>query len=167
MFNGFTSPKKSDIFGPSGAGGSWADVRNGNLYQHGEGGLSSFVGNLFRKIAPLAKSSLKKTIKSNILKEAGKQLLDSSINGAVNVTSDLLSGDKNFKESASQQLDQAKLDIANSLRKANRKRKRKSDDDYVVHSAIKPRKKSNISPKKKKKKKKTVQNSVLSEDEFE
>ena len=125
------------------------------------------ISNLFRKIAPLAKSTLKKAAKSDILKEAGKQLLDSSINGTVNITSDLLSGNKNFKESASQQLDQAKLDIANSLRKANRKRKRKSSDNYVVHSAIKPRKKSNISPKKKKIKKKTVQNSVLSEDEFE
>ena len=166
MFNGLNSPKKRDIFGPSGAGGSWADVRNGNLIQHGEG-LSSFIGNLFRKITPLARTSIKKAAKSSILKDVGKQVLDSSIEGAANVASDLLSGDKKFKDSASDQLTNARKQIAVSLRKAAIK-KRKSSETSEVHPAIKHRKKSKYTANKTKRpSKRKVLNSVFSDDEDE
>ena len=77
MFSGSNRPTKNQIFGPSNVGGTLADSRERQLYMTGEG-LGSFFGSLFRKIIPAATKTIKKIAGSKIVKDTGKQLLNSS-----------------------------------------------------------------------------------------
>ena len=72
------------IFGPSSAGGHTTLFQQGEglndlkLFQTGEG-LGNIFSSLFRKIMPAAGRTIKKIASSKIVKEGGKQLLDSAI----------------------------------------------------------------------------------------
>ena len=46
MLQGYTRPKRADIFGPSATGGSMNDAGERQLYQHGEG-IGSIFSSLF------------------------------------------------------------------------------------------------------------------------
>ena len=129
MFQGYNKPAKSQIFGPSSTGGTWADTDNRRLYMTGEG-LGSFFGSLFRKIAPMASKAVKnilpaakKIAGSKIVRETGKQLLDSGVDAMANVAANAISGEKNIGESMSEELSNARKDISTALKKANRERK--------------------------------------------
>ena len=93
MFNGSNRPTKNQIFGPSNVGGTLADSRERQLYMTGEG-LGSFFGSLFRKIIPAATKTIKKIAGSKIVKDTGKQLLNSGVDALTNVAADAISGEK-------------------------------------------------------------------------
>ena len=129
MFQGYNKPSKSQIFGPSATGGTWADTDDRRLYMSGEG-LGSFFGSLFRKIVPLASKAAKtilpaakKIAGSKIVRETGQQLLDSGVDAIANVAANAISGEKNIGESMSEELGNARKEISTALRKANRERK--------------------------------------------
>jgi hypothetical protein len=97
-------------------------------FRHQQGlGLGSLFGSLFRSLMPIAKMGLsagKNFLKSNFAKKIGSQALDIGKTAATNLAVDLLEG-KKFKESAADQLDEAKSKIATALKGGGRKRKHK------------------------------------------
>ena len=91
----------------------------GPAYQRGRG-LGSFLGSLFRRVMPMAKtvagkamSGLKKVAQSDITKDLGKQLVESSVQGLA----DVVSGE-DAKEVMQSKVHQAKQDIAQALRQS-------------------------------------------------
>ena len=174
MFRGYNKPAKSQIFGPSATGGTWADAQeNRQLYMTGEG-LGSFFGSIFRKIIPAASKAIKKvlpaatnTVKkiagSKIVQETGKQLMDSGVNAMANVAANAISGEKSVGESMSEELTNARKEISNALKKANQERKAsETEDDDVV--PVKRKLKGKRKPTKKSKRKR-VQLSVFDDDD--
>ena len=145
MFRGYNKPSRQNIFGPSAIGGTWANARQNALYMRGEGlpfndyrqdtlymrgeGLGSIFGSIFRRIVPLATKAVKKVASSKILREAGKQVLDTGVSAAANVAANAISGDKTVGEAASEELQNARKEIGNAIRNANLKRKIEDDDD--------------------------------------
>ena len=145
MFRGYNKPSRQNIFGPSAIGGTWANARQNALYMRGEGlpfndhrqdalymrgeGLGSIFGSIFRRIVPLAAKAVKKVASSKILREAGKQVLDTGVSAAANVAANAISGDKTVGEAASEELQNARKEIGNAIRNANLKRKIEDDDD--------------------------------------
>lgn len=100
----------------------------GARYQRGRG-IGSLFSGLIRGFAPIARMGLnfgKRVITSDLAKNIAGQALDSGKKMALNLAADLLEG-RNVKESAQTQLDEAKKNIATTLRGGGcRKRKRKS-----------------------------------------
>ena len=143
MFRGYNRPRKQGIFGPSnvdemrGGGYSWADNRQDALYMRGEG-LGSMLGSLFRKIIPAATKAVKTIAGSKIVKETGKQALDSGINALTNAAAKTISGEKSASEAFGDELKNARQEIGSALERAGRKRKKSS---------------ANVTPTKRKKKK--------------
>ena len=103
MFRGYKKPRKSDIFGPSSTGGTFNDVRRRQIYQEGEG-IGSFFSSIFRNIVPFATKAVKKIASSSLAKETGKALKEIAISGFTNVAADVISGDRTFEESVSDNL---------------------------------------------------------------
>ena len=99
----------------------------GARYQRGRG-IGSLFSGLIRGFAPIARMGLnfgKRVITSDLAKNIAGQALDSGKKMALNMAADLLEG-RNVKESAQNQLDEAKKNIATTLRGGGcRKRKRK------------------------------------------
>ena len=120
MFRGNNRPRQSDIFGPSSTGGAINHARQRQLYQEGEG-IGSFFGSIFRKLIPFATKAAKTVAGSSLVKETGKVLKDSAIQGLTNVAADVIGGGKTFEESASENLAKAREDISTAI-KAGRKR---------------------------------------------
>ena len=184
MFRGFNKPSRQRIFGPSNSeGGSWADSRRGSLYMRGEGlpwnehrntymrgeGLGSMFGSIFRKIIPFASKAVKKIASSQIVKDVGKQALDTSVNALTNVAANTISGEKGAGEAISDELQNARKEIGAAIRKSSLKRKKY--DEEVDLSPPKSRRKKNKNVRKKavtrKIKRKTFRKSVFDSDDDE
>ena len=120
MLRGYNRPRKSDIFGPSNTGGSMRHVRQRELYQEGEG-IGSFFSSIFRKLIPFATKAVKTVAGSSIAKETAQAVKDSAISGLTNMASDVIGGNKNFQESAAENLTKARQDIATALKASKRK----------------------------------------------
>ena len=116
MLQGYTRPKRADIFGPSATGGSMNDAGERQLYQHGEG-IGSIFSSLFSKFLPAAARTVKNIAQSKIVQDTGKQILDSTITGLTNATANAISGDKTVKESISDELKNARAEISIALKK--------------------------------------------------
>ena len=114
------------IFGPSSAGGHSTLFQKGDglhdleLFQTGEG-LGNLFSSLFQKIMPMAGRTIKKIASNKLVKQGGKQLLDSAIDIAANVASDALDGSKPIKQSLDDNLDLARKSIASSIRNTNKR----------------------------------------------
>ena len=177
MFRGYNKPSRQNIFGPSSNGG----LRQNSLYMRGEGlpfnphqaalfmhgeGLGSIFGSIFRRIVPLATKAVKKVASSKILREAGKQVLDTGVSAAANVAANAISGDKTVGETASEELQNARKEIGNAIRNANLKRTIDDDDDDLKTTSKKKikkrRKKSVVSTKRKQ-----FRHSVFDDDDDE
>ena len=176
MFRGYNKPTKSQIFGPSATGGTWADAQdNRQLYMTGEG-LGSLFGSIFRKIIPMASKVMKKVLPaatntakkiagSKIVQETGKQLMDSGVNAMANVAANAIGGEKSVGDSMSEELTNARKEISNALRKANQQRKvSDTEDDEVTRPSVK-RKLKGKRKSTKKSKRKRVQLSVFDDDD--
>ena len=116
MLQGYTRPKRADIFGPYATGGSMNDAGERQLYQHGEG-IGSIFSSLFSKFLPAAARTVKNIAQSKIVQDTGKQILDSTITGLTNATANAISGDKTVKESISDELKNARAEISTALKK--------------------------------------------------
>lgn len=117
MLQGNTRPKRADIFGPSTTGGSMNDAGERQLYKHGEG-IGSIFSSLFSKFLPAAAKTVKNIAQSKILRDTGKQILDSTITGLTNATANAISWDKTVKESISDKLKNAQAEISTALKKS-------------------------------------------------
>ena len=162
MLQGYTRPKRADIFGPYATGGSMNDAGERQLYQHGEG-IGSIFSSLFSKFLPAAARTVKNIAQSKIVQDTGKQILDSTITGLTNATANAISGDKTVKESISDELKNARAEISTALKKANKSRKSEIDEEIFV-SQPKKRKKARKKTALKLKKRKTKL-SVFDEDD--
>ena len=120
MLRGYNRPRKIDIFGPSNTGGSMRHVSQRELYQEGEG-IGSFFSSIFRKLMPFATKAVKTVAGSSIAKETAQAVKDSAISGLTNMASDVIGGNKNFQESAAENLTKARQDIATALKASKRK----------------------------------------------
>ena len=165
MFNGFNKPTKNQIFGPSSTGGMLADARERQLYMRGEG-LGSFFGSLFRRIIPAATRTIKSIANSKIVRDTGKQLIDSGINAATNVAVDAISGEKSVGDSISNELANARKDISEALKKANKKRKVDVTSDEEDSRTSNKRKKRIKKRANTKSKKKRIRHSVFDDDDY-
>lgn len=102
------------------------NFHSGLRYQRGRG-LGSLFSGLMRGFAPLARMGLqagKKLINSDIVKNVGRNVLDHGKKALIGMAADLIEG-KNVKENAQAQLNEARKDIANTLRGSGRHRKRR------------------------------------------
>lgn len=102
------------------------NFHSGIRYQRGRG-LGSLFSGLMRGFAPLARMGLqagKRLINSDIVKNVGRNVLEHGKKALVGMAADLIEG-KNVKENAQAQLNEARKDIANTLRGSGRNRKRK------------------------------------------
>ena len=161
MFQGYNRPKRSDIFGPSRTGGTIDDVGERHLYQHGEGigsFFSKFLPKLFGKVLPAAAKTVKNIAGSKIVKDTGKQLLDSTITGLTNVAADTISGSKTINES----LSDARSEISTALKKANKYRKFEAADEI---SSPRPKKRKKTRKKAALKYKRRAKQSIFDEDD--
>ena len=111
------------------------NYHSGYRYQQGRG-IGSMFSWLFRALKPLASASFnigKKIVTSDAAKSIGSTLLDVSKDAAKNVLVDVLEG-KNVREAASEQIDEAKAKLAQTLKGSgggcSRKRKAKQKSDH-------------------------------------
>ena len=139
MIRGYNRPRRNDIFGPSNTGGSMRHVRQRELYQEGEG-IGSFFSSIFRKLMPFATKAVKTVAGSSIAKETAQAVKDSAISGLTNMAADVIGGNKNFQESAAENLTKARQDIATALKAS----KRKSVKAKVKAKGNKKRKKTSM-----------------------
>jgi hypothetical protein len=111
-------------------------------------GIGSLFSGLFRSLKPLASMGLKvgkRILNSDIAKKVGSTALEFGKEALTNVAADVLEG-KNFKDSANEQLADAKARLAQTLRgggrrKKNKKRKRHYSDSEDSDSSNEPSKK--------------------------
>ena len=97
-------------------------VHKGNLYQKGLG-IGSIFSGLFRALKPVGKV-LGKIAKNPTVKQIAKTALDVGKEAAVDIAADLIEG-KNPTETAQAKLDQARSNIASTLRSSVREQKPK------------------------------------------
>ena len=99
---------------------------SGLRFQQGRG-FGSFFGSILRSLKPIAKMGLnagKKLIQSDFVKKLGNTALDVGKQAATNIAVDVLEG-KNLKDSAQEQLEEAKKQIATTLKGGGCAKKRK------------------------------------------
>lgn len=104
------------------------NYHSGVRFQQGRG-LGSLFGSIFRGLKPLAKMGLsvgKRFIKSDFAKSLANTALDIGKSAATNIAVDMLEG-KTFKDTAQEQLDEAKSKIAATLKGSGCSRKRKTN----------------------------------------
>ena len=102
------------------------NFHEGVRFQRGRG-IGSIFSGLFRFLRPLASMGLKvgkKVLTSDIAKKLGNTALDIGKSAATNIAVDMLEG-KAFKDTAADQITDAKKAIATTLKGGGRKRKRK------------------------------------------
>ena len=142
MLRGYNRPRKSDIFGPSSTGGRINHAGQRDVYQEGEG-IGSFFSSIFRKLIPFVTKTAKNVAGSSLVKGTGQALQDSAVSGLTNVAADLIGGKKNLNESVSENISQARENIASAI-KASSGRKRPSSDNVKAKVKAKGRKKRKI-----------------------
>lgn len=99
---------------------------HGPYVQRGRG-IGSIFSGLFRSLKPLASMGIKfgkKVLNSDLAKKVGSTALEFGKEALTNVAADVLEG-KSFKESAGEQLAEAKSKLAQTLRGSGKRRKRK------------------------------------------
>lgn len=102
------------------------NFHEGVRFQRGRG-IGSIFSGLFRALRPLASMGLsvgKKVLTSDLARQLGSTALDIGKSAATNIAADMLEG-KAFKETAAEQINDAKKAIASTLRGSGRKRKKK------------------------------------------
>ena len=100
------------------------NFHEGVRFQRGRG-IGSILGGLFRWLRPMASMGLnvgKKILSSDLAKKLGKTAVDIGKSAASNMAVDLLEG-KAFKDTAAEQINEAKKTIATTLKGGGRKRK--------------------------------------------
>jgi hypothetical protein len=98
----------------------------GLRFQQGRG-FGSFFGAILRGLKPIAKMGLnagKRFLNSDFAKKLGNTAIEVGKNAATNIAVDLLEG-KNLKDSAQEQLEDAKNKIATTLKGGGCMKKRK------------------------------------------
>ena len=96
-------------------------------------GLGSIFAALARGLAPIARLGLnagKKIIASPLMRNLGKTALDIAKQSAVTMAADLVEG-KNMKESAQNELDNARSKIAQTLRGGKKRKKHMSKQKQI------------------------------------
>lgn len=99
---------------------------HGPYSQRGRG-IGSIFSGLFRSLKPLASMGLKfgkKVLNSDLAKKVGSTALEFGKEALTNVAADVLEG-KDIKESAGEQLAEAKSRLARTLRGSGKKRRKK------------------------------------------
>ena len=157
MLRGYNRPRKSDIFGPSSTGGRINHAGQRDVYQEGEG-IGSFFSSIFRKLIPFVTKTAKTVAGSSLVKGTGQALQDSAVSGLTNVAADLIGGKKNLNESVSENISQARKNIASAI-KASSGRKRPSSDNVKAKVKAKGRKKRKI--------RRIKQSSIFDDDEYD
>jgi len=107
----------------------------GPRFQRGRG-IGSLFSGLFRSLKPLASMGLqfgKKIINSDIAKKVGSSALEYGKSALKNMAVDVLEG-KSLKDSANEQLADAKAKIAQTLRGSGRKRKKRKAVKHMEDS---------------------------------
>ena len=102
------------------------NFHDGARFQRGRG-IGSLLSGLFRFLKPMASMGLnvgKKVLSSDLARKLGNTAIDIGKSAATNIAVDLLEG-KAFKETATDQINDAKKAIATTLKGGGRKRKRK------------------------------------------
>lgn len=102
------------------------NFHQGPRYMRGRG-LGSLFSGLFRSLRPIASTALnagKKFLTSDFAKNLGNEALSMGTDALKSIAADVLEGKKSLKDSADQQLYDAKTRIAKTLRGAGRKRKK-------------------------------------------
>ena len=155
MLRSYNRPRKSDIFGPSSTGGRINHAGQRDVYQEGEG-IGSFFSSIFRKLIPFVTKTAKTVAGSSLVKGTGQALQDSAVSGLTNVAADLIGGKKNLNESVSENISQARENIASAI-KASSGRKRPSSDNVKAKVKAKGRKKRKI--------RRIKQSSIFDDDE--
>jgi hypothetical protein len=125
-------------------------------------GIGSLFSGLFRSLRPLASMGLKvgkRILNSDLAKKVGSTALEFGKEALTNVAADVLDG-KSFKDSANEQLADAKARLAQTLRgggkrRRNKKRKRYDSDSQDSISS------EEDSKKRKKKIKRTKKYNLL------
>jgi len=105
------------------------NYHSGLRYQRGGFGFGSILSGLFRTLRPLASMGLsagKKFIASDFAKKLGSTALDIGKNSVTNVVTGLLEGVP-FRQTAEQELEDAKSKIAQVIKGGGKKRKRKTN----------------------------------------
>lgn len=125
----------------------------GPRVQQGGHGLFSFLGQLAKKVLPLAAKAGKKILSSDIVKSTMNAAKNSAIEAGIGLTSDLLQG-KDMDHSLSSNLENVKGQIVDALQSSLAK-KRKAADTIETNVKKKPK------PKPKPKKQKTVTGSNI------
>jgi len=108
------------------------NVHTGLRFQRGRG-IGSLFSGLMRGLKPLAQMGLaagKRFFSSDLAKNIGSSALQMGKEALTNLAVDALEG-KNIKESADEQLQQAKSKIAQSLKGGACKRKKKSNHKHT------------------------------------
>ena len=82
-------------------------------------GFGSFLAGLAKKFLPVASRGVKNLLKSDLVKDVGNTLLQQGVNAATDVASNLIEGKENPFDGAKDRLQNARKDIANSIRKRN------------------------------------------------
>ena len=157
MLRSYNRPRKSDIFGPSSTGGRINHAGQRDVYQEGEG-IGSFFSSIFRKLIPFVTKTAKTVAGSSLVKGTGQALQDSAVSGLTNVAADLIGGKKNLNESVSENISQARENIASAI-KASSSRKRPSSDNVKAKVKAKGRKKRKI--------RRIKQSSIFDDDEYD
>ncbi len=99
-------------------------------------GIGSIFSGLLRFLRPIASMGLsagKKVLTSDIAKKLGAAALDVGSTAAKNIAVDLLEG-KAFKDTANEQLEEAKKVIANTIKGSGHKKKRKRTEKICPSS---------------------------------
>lgn len=103
------------------------NFHEGARFQRGRG-IGSFFSGLFRMLRPMASMGLragKSILSSPIAQKLGNAALDIGKSAAQNIAVDMLEG-KAFKDTAAEQVSDAKKTLATALKGGGRKRKKKS-----------------------------------------
>ena len=96
-------------------------------------GIGSIFSGLLRFLRPIASMGLsagKKVLTSDIAKKLGAAALDVGSTAAKNIAVDLLEG-KAFKDTANEQLEEAKKVIANTIKGSGHKKKEREQKKFV------------------------------------
>ncbi len=103
------------------------NYHEGVRFQRGRG-IGAILSGLFRFLRPMASMGLsagKKVLGSSLAQKLGNTALDIGKSAATNIAVDMLEG-KSFKDTAKEQIDDAKKVLASTLKgEGRRKRKRK------------------------------------------
>ena len=103
------------------------NFHEGVRFQRGRG-IGSILSGLWRFLRPMASMGIsagKKIMSSDLAHKLGDTALDIGKSAAKNIAVDLLEG-KAFKETAKEQINDAKKSIAATLKGSGKKRKRKN-----------------------------------------